>query len=40
MFGFLAILDGRFRAIKRRWLGYRRAGYAPPVVEQATDVRG
>src|SRR5262249_19242566 len=37
--GFLAILDGRFRAIKRRWLSYRKPGYAPSVVEQAAHLR-
>lgn len=28
-FGFLAFLDGRYRAIKRRWNSYRVASYAP-----------
>jgi very-short-patch-repair endonuclease len=40
LFGFLAILDGRFRNIKRRWLGYRAAGYNPPaLLDQANDLK-
>jgi len=41
LFGFLAILDGRFRTIKRRWLGYRAPGYNPPaLLDQANDLGG
>ncbi len=39
IFGFLAILDGRFRAIKRRWISYRKPGYARPLIEQANDLK-
>lgn len=39
IFGFLAILDGRFRAIKRRWISYRLASYARPLIEQANDLK-
>lgn len=39
MFGFLAVLDGRFRAIKRRWTGYRKPGYSAPLIEQANDLK-
>jgi very-short-patch-repair endonuclease len=39
IFGFLAMLDGRFRAIKRRWLAYRKPGHAPPIIEQANDMK-
>ena len=39
LLGFLAVLDGRFRAIKRRWLSYRKPGYAPGVIEQAAHLR-
>jgi very-short-patch-repair endonuclease len=35
VFGFLAFLDGRFRAIKRRWITYRQQGYAPSLFDQA-----
>lgn len=36
---FLAFLDGRYRAIKRRWLGYRKPGYSPALIEQANDLK-
>ncbi|GLC25155.1 DUF3320 domain-containing protein [Roseisolibacter agri] len=40
LFGFLAFLDGRHRAIRKRWTAYRRAGYAPSsLVEQADVMR-
>ncbi|HEU4584223.1 MAG TPA: DUF3320 domain-containing protein, partial [Gemmatimonadaceae bacterium] len=39
IFGFLAILDARFRAIKRRWLSYRKPGHAPPIIEQANEMK-
>ena len=32
---FLAVLDGRYRAIRRRWTGYRRPGYDAALPEQA-----
>jgi very-short-patch-repair endonuclease len=34
LLGFLAVLDGRFRSIKRRWTEYRRDSYAPSVLDQ------
>jgi very-short-patch-repair endonuclease len=36
---FLAFLDGRHRAIKKRWLAYRRAGWAPSLVDQVEVMR-
>jgi DNA polymerase III delta prime subunit len=36
---FLAFLNGRFRAIKRRWLGYRKSGYSPRLIDQANDLK-
>ena len=36
---FLAGLNGRFRAIRKRWNSYRRVGYNKPLVEQAADLR-
>lgn len=36
---FLAFLDARFRAIKKRWLLYRSSGYSPSLVEQAADMK-
>jgi very-short-patch-repair endonuclease len=36
---FLAILDGRYRAIKKRWTTYRRPGYAASLAEQANDMK-
>jgi very-short-patch-repair endonuclease/DNA polymerase III delta prime subunit len=36
---FLNFLSGRFRAVKRRWLGYRLAGYQATLAEQAADMR-
>ncbi len=38
-FGFLAILDGRFRSVKRRWLSYRQPTYKPSLLEQAAAMR-
>ncbi|OFW07224.1 MAG: hypothetical protein A3H96_17025 [Acidobacteria bacterium RIFCSPLOWO2_02_FULL_67_36] len=32
---FFAILDARYRAINRRWVGWRRPGYVPSLLEQA-----
>jgi len=34
-----AILDGRHREISKRWRAYRRPGYRPSLVEQATEMR-
>jgi very-short-patch-repair endonuclease len=39
VFGFLAVLDGRWRAIRNRWKGYRRAGYEGSLLEQAELMR-
>ncbi|MEP6495551.1 MAG: DUF3320 domain-containing protein [bacterium] len=39
VFGFLAMLDGRFRSIKKRWRGYRAQGYEPSVTEQAAEMQ-
>jgi very-short-patch-repair endonuclease len=39
LFSFLSFLDGRFRAIRRRWLSYRREGYAPALIDQASDMK-
>ncbi|MFL6334698.1 MAG: DUF4011 domain-containing protein [Pyrinomonadaceae bacterium] len=36
---FLNFLSGRFRAVKRRWLGYRLPSYQPTLLEQAADMR-
>lgn len=36
---FLNFLSGRYRAIKRRWLGYRSQGYQPTLLEQAANMR-
>lgn len=38
-FSFLAVLNGRYRAIRRRWIGYRRAGYAAPLIDQAAAMK-
>jgi hypothetical protein len=35
----LNFLNGRFRAVKRRWLGYRLPSYRPSLLEQAADMR-
>ena len=36
---FLAMLDGQYRSIKARWLGYRKVGYAPSLLTQAQDLK-
>jgi very-short-patch-repair endonuclease/KaiC/GvpD/RAD55 family RecA-like ATPase len=36
---FLAILDTRYRSIRKRWRGYRVPGYLPSLAEQANDMR-
>ena len=38
-FGFLAFLDGRFRAIKKRWLSYRLPSYQATLIEQTTEMK-
>lgn len=38
-FGFLAFLDGRFRAIRRRWVGYRLEPTSVSLFEQAQWMR-
>jgi len=38
-FGFLAFLDGRYRAARRRWAAFAK-GAPPPVVEQIEWLRG
>jgi len=38
LFGFLAVLDGRFREIRNRWISYRQSGYTPSLVEQASEM--
>ncbi len=38
-FGFLAILDGQFRAIKRRWAAYQKVTPVPGVLDQANALR-
>lgn len=36
---FLAVFDGRFRAIKRRWRSYRHTSYAPALIDQCSDMK-
>lgn len=38
-FSFLAILDSRFRSIKKRWLAYRLPAYQSTLLEQAIDMK-
>jgi very-short-patch-repair endonuclease len=38
-FSYLSFLDSRYRAIRRRWKGYRLSSYSKPVIEQATDMK-
>ena len=38
VFGFLAVLDGRWRAIRARWNGYRLPAYRPTLLEQAAEL--
>jgi len=35
----LAFLDGRYRAIKKRWLGYRQPGFKGSLIEQANEMK-
>ncbi|WP_439644144.1 AAA domain-containing protein [Gemmatimonas sp.] len=40
LFGFLAVLDGRFRTIRRRRIAYRATGYNPAaLLDQANDLK-
>lgn len=36
---FLALLDGRFRSIKSRWLRQRQDGYTPSLLEQGAELK-
>lgn len=36
---FLAFLDGRYRAIRQRWLAYRIGNYSAPLIDQAAVMR-
>ena len=38
-FSFLAFLSGRYRATKKKWMGYRLVSYARSLVEQADDLK-
>jgi very-short-patch-repair endonuclease len=38
-FGFLAFVDGRYRSIKRRWIGYRKPAYEKALIDQANDLK-
>jgi very-short-patch-repair endonuclease len=39
LFSFLSILDGRYRAIRRRWKAYRAPGNSSSLLEQVEDMR-
>jgi hypothetical protein len=39
VFGFLALLDGRYRAIRRRWTGWRRPAFEGGLAEQVGLMR-
>ncbi|MFL5582052.1 MAG: DUF3320 domain-containing protein, partial [Gemmatimonadaceae bacterium] len=39
LFGFLALLDGRYRAIRRRWTSYRQPSYAGSMIDQANEMK-
>jgi very-short-patch-repair endonuclease len=39
LFGFLATLDGRYRAIRKRWTSYRQPSYRPSLIEQANEMK-
>lgn len=39
LFSWLALLDGRYRAIRRRWLAYRRPEYQGSLLEQAEEMK-
>jgi len=38
-FRFLNFLGGRYRAVRRRWMGYRQPSYAGTLLEQAGEMR-
>ena len=38
LFGFLAVLDGRWRAIRARWNAYRQPSYQGSLLEQAAEL--
>lgn len=38
-FSMFAFLDGRYRAIRKRWENYRTPVYRPSLIEQATDMK-
>lgn len=38
-FSFLAFLDGRYRAVKKRWIGYRLPSYQASLIEQANEMK-
>jgi very-short-patch-repair endonuclease len=38
-FSFLAILDGRYRSIRKRWLAYRKPNYQGSLIEQADEMK-
>jgi very-short-patch-repair endonuclease len=39
IFSFLAFLDGRYRSIKKRWLGYRLGGFRGTLAERANEMK-
>ena len=39
MLGFLAFLDGRYRAIRRRWKTYRQPSFTGSMLDQSNDMR-
>jgi very-short-patch-repair endonuclease len=39
VFSFLAVLDGRWRAIRNRWIAYRLPTYQPSLAEQAAEMK-
>lgn len=38
-FRWLNFLNGRFRLVRRRWMGYRQAGYSASLLEQAEEMK-
>lgn len=39
IFSFFAFLDGRYRAIKRRWVSYRLPSHQPSLIDQASELK-
>ncbi len=39
LLAFLAVLDGRWRAIRSRWTAYRIGGYQPSLLEQSVEMK-